>query len=171
MGKTLLSFVLMLALAACSDDTDSKPDAKAQTDKGTTGEQGVTKDAAPDKAAPIPDVATGDTSAPSFASKVEPIFTKNCASAKCHAGASPSAKLNLEQGKVYASMVKVKSGDCPTQFLVHPGDGDKSYLMQKLSGSGPCFGGAQMPKGAPTPLISADVKLILGWINGGAPNN
>jgi hypothetical protein len=44
-----------------------------------------------------------------------------------------------------------------------------SYLIWKLQGSGACFQGSRMPKGAP--LTAAQIATVSGWIAAGAPNN
>ena len=109
------------------------------------------------------------TLAPSFATQVQPIFTKNCTGGGCHGGVNPAQGLDLSSGKSYASTVNVASTQCPTTKRILPTTPSMSYLMFKLQGAGPCFTGTRMPKG--TPLAAADINTISAWISAGAPNN
>jgi hypothetical protein len=107
--------------------------------------------------------------APSLATQVQPIFTKSCIGGGCHAGLSPAQGLDLSLGKSYTNLVNVASTECTTTKRVLPSTPSMSYLMFKLQGSGPCFTGTRMPKGAP--LAAADINTISAWIAAGAPNN
>lgn len=109
------------------------------------------------------------TQAPSLGTQVQPIFTKSCLGAGCHAGASPAQALDLSSGKSYANLVNVASGECPATKRVLPGTPTMSYLVWKLQGTGPCFSGTRMPKGQP--LGASDLNTISAWISAGAPNN
>lgn len=109
------------------------------------------------------------TLAPSFATQVQPIFTKNCTGGGCHGGMNPAQGLDLSSGKSYASTVNVASTQCPTTKRILPSTPTMSYLMFKLQGAGPCFTGTRMPKG--TPLAATDLNTISAWISAGAPNN
>lgn len=109
------------------------------------------------------------TQAPSFANQVQPLFTKSCGGGGCHTGASPAQGLDLSTGKSYASLVGVASSQCPTTERVVASSPSQSYLMHKIQGTGPCFVGSRMPKGAPLP--AADQNTVSGWISAGAPNN
>jgi len=40
----------------------------------------------------------------SFSTQIQPIFTQNCAFSGCHAGTSPAAGLNLEDGKAHGNL-------------------------------------------------------------------
>ena len=50
------------------------------------------------------------------------------------------------------------------------GQPDQSYLVWKLQGSGGCYSGSRMPKGA-SALSASNLQLIRDWIANGAPNN
>ncbi len=107
---------------------------------------------------------------PSFAANVQPIFTANCLTNACHAGANPAQGLSLTSASVsYANLVNVGSSQCPTVKRVLPNQPTMSYVMWKLQGSGACFSGSRMPKGAP--LSAADLATVSGWIAAGALNN
>lgn len=109
------------------------------------------------------------TQAPSLATQVQPIFTKSCTGGGCHAGSTPAQGLDLSSGKSYLNLVNVASTQCITTKRVLPSTPSMSYLMFKLQGSGPCYAGTRMPKGAP--LAVADITTISAWIAAGAPNN
>lgn len=108
----------------------------------------------------------------SFASQLQPILTANCTSAQCHDANQPQQGLNLTAGAAYGALVNVNStqATCSSYKLVLPGQPDQSYLIFKLAGSGACFTGSQMPKGAPA-LSAAQLQLFRDWIANGAPNN
>lgn len=113
---------------------------------------------------------SGVVTAPSFAANVQPIFTANCLTNACHAGANPAQGLALTSASVsYSNLVNVSSGQCPTVKRVLPNQPTMSYLMWKLQGAGACFSGSRMPKGAP--LAAADLATVSGWISAGALNN
>jgi hypothetical protein len=110
-----------------------------------------------------------------FAQDVLPIFTNNgaktCAQSGCHSGSSAtfSGGQNLEAANAYANIVNVASTEKPTLKRVQPGDGDASYLYQKIKGE-PGIAGARMPL-AGGPLDDDDIDRIELWINQGALNN
>jgi len=106
----------------------------------------------------------------SFATDVQPIFTANCALSGCHAGAFPAQGMNLSAGVAYANLVGVTSVECPTFQRVAAGAPSSSYVIFKLQGSGPCFGGSRMPLFA-DPLPDAQIQTISNWIAQGALNN
>jgi hypothetical protein len=105
----------------------------------------------------------------SFASQVQPIFTANCTSAQCHDANMPQQGLNLTAGAAYAAIVGIAATECTSTKLVAPGQPDQSYLVFKLEGSGTCFTGSRMPKGAA--LTAAQIQLVRDWVANGAPNN
>ncbi|HEX9100671.1 MAG TPA: fibronectin type III domain-containing protein, partial [Polyangia bacterium] len=109
------------------------------------------------------------TSAITLSGQVQPIFTSSCATTACHSGARPAQGLDLSSGKSYGQLVNVLSNECSSTDRVAPGSAATSYLAWKIQGSGSCFFGSKMPKGAT--LSAADINTILGWINEGAPNN
>lgn len=108
----------------------------------------------------------------SFANQLQPIFNASCTAAQCHDPNLPQAGLNLTAGAAYAALVDVKSTQaaCAAYKLVTPGQPENSYLIFKLAGSGACFTGSRMPKGAPA-LSIAQLQLFRDWITNGAPNN
>lgn len=110
------------------------------------------------------------TSGISFSAQVQPIFTATCTGNACHAGARPQQGLDLSSvAASYAGLVNVASQQCPANKRVVPAQPDMSYLVWKLQGSGTCFFGSQMPKGAP--LSAAQISTIRNWVTAGAPNN
>ncbi|MBI2388544.1 MAG: hypothetical protein HYV09_02910 [Deltaproteobacteria bacterium] len=105
----------------------------------------------------------------SFAKDVQPIFSASCTGTGCHSGAVPRGSLSLEAGKSYGELVNVASAACSGKLLVTPGDVSKSYLDNKLTGVGMCFG-TQMPK-AGAALPAAQLATIRSWICNGAKND
>jgi hypothetical protein len=108
-----------------------------------------------------------------FSQDVLRVFTNNgaktCAQAGCHSGAFPAAGQNLEAGSAYASIVNVASSEKPSLKRIQPGDGDNSYLYQKITGAAG-IAGSPMPL-AGGPLAAADIAKIELWIDQGAQNN
>ena len=102
----------------------------------------------------------------SFDQSVRPILTARCATPTCHGGAHPQQQLPLGEETAYEHLVGVPSLECPADKLVTPGSPDASYLVKKLEGAGPCFGGIRMPPGSPLP--ASDVATIRNWIAQGA---
>ena len=82
----------------------------------------------------------------------------------------PAEGLNLNAGKAYAALVNAPSSQCGGgTLLVKPGAVGESYLVNKLTGQGMCFG-SRMPKGGSS-LSQAQIDLVRTWICAGAPNN
>lgn len=105
-----------------------------------------------------------------YAADVHPIWVRQgCAGAGgCHSGARPAEGLELTTASTgYADLVNVASGQCSTRLLVKPNDVAGSYLMNKLLGSGMCFG-SQMPK-AGGGLTTAELDTVRAWILSNAP--
>jgi hypothetical protein len=102
---------------------------------------------------------------PSLGAQVQHIFATRCTT--CHGGPAPLGGLALDQGRARAQLVGVASIECSSAPRVVPGKPDASYLMMKLTGSGACFVGAQMPMGASIP--PAEVDVVRKWIAAGAP--
>ena len=101
---------------------------------------------------------------------VQPILTASCATMMCHSGTSPSAGLSLASGQSHGSLVNVLAGGCTDGRLrVEPFRPDRSYLINKVTGVGMCFG-MRMPLvgGA---LTTAQIDLMRSWICSGAPDN
>jgi hypothetical protein len=100
---------------------------------------------------------------------VQPTFTASCASAGCHSGTRPAAKLTLASGSSYAALVNVPASSCSSRLLVKPSAVSESYLVNKLTGQNLC-NGSQMPKTG-TSLPSSEISAINGWICQGAAKN
>jgi hypothetical protein len=100
----------------------------------------------------------------SYATDVHPIWVaQGCASGACHSGARPAEGLELSTAAIgYSKLVNVASGQCSTRKRVVPNDVATSYLMNKLTGSGMCFG-SQMPK-ASGGLSQLELDTVRSWI-------
>lgn len=106
----------------------------------------------------------------SYATQVQPIWTSTCTGNACHDAMVPAEGLNLTAAASYAELVGKPSSQCGAYQLVEPGAPERSYLVMKLQGSGPCLIGTRMPK-AMTALTSDRLQLVRDWIFNGAPNN
>jgi hypothetical protein len=100
----------------------------------------------------------------SYAADVHPIWVRQgCAGNGCHGGARPAESLDLSTASVgFSQLVNVASGQCSARLRVKPNDVAGSYLMNKLTGSGMCFGSA-MPK-AGGGLTTAELDTVRAWI-------
>ncbi len=164
MQKYAVLVVIVFALVlGCSDDdvvqkdssvADSGKDISKKSDAAQKGDTGKTADSAP---------------ATTLSKSVQPILTASCAGAQCHGATPPKAGLNLTSGKAHAALVGVASKQCSTLKLVQASDASKSYLVQKIEGSGGCFKMKKMPIGGS--LTAAQVSTIKAWITAGAKNN
>lgn len=96
------------------------------------------------------------------------VFTPNCATAGCHAGASAPQGLQLDAQNSFALLVGVASSEVPTILRVAPGDPNNSYLIQKLEGT--AAAGGQMPLGRP-PLPQSTIDVVRQWIIDGATDD
>lgn len=103
----------------------------------------------------------------SFSRDIQPLFTKNCAVPDCHTGPKPRKGLILDQGKAYQNIVNVKSKESRRQMRVAPGDLDKSYLYDKITGNQ--NDGDRMPP--KKRLSKEEIELIKVWILAGAPGD
>lgn len=170
--RTLLVMVALATalVVSCSDDgepkADSNPPDAAPAEGGAPDL--VTHEAALTDAS-VDQGATDGATPVTFAGAVQPILSASCASGSCHGGANPQEGMSLETGKAYAALVGVQSGQCASLKRVEAGDASKSYLIQKLEGSGSCFTGLQMPVGGA--LDSAKLATIRAWIDQGALDN
>jgi hypothetical protein len=88
------------------------------------------------------------------------VFTPSCATSSCHAGARPSQKLSLEDGKTLAAVVGVPSRLDGTHQLVKPGDPASSELFLEMDDG-------RMPQNA-SKLTDAQIIQVRDWICGGA---
>jgi hypothetical protein len=101
-----------------------------------------------------------------FATKIQPIFDRNCAISGCHAADTASGGMILDAGKSYSNIVSVTSSEVAPEKRVQPGDSAHSYLYEKVSQAQPASG-SQMPLGS-NPLPSDQIALIKTWIDQGA---
>ncbi len=114
-------------------------------------------------------VVSGPPQAVSYTT-IQDIFTQSCNRSGCHNATSRAGELNLTASASYAALYDVTSADCATTKRVKPGAPDESYLVHKLQGSGPCFLGSRMPKGAPA-LSATQMQSVRDWIANGALAN
>lgn len=113
---------------------------------------------------------TGCGPSSTLSGQVQPILTANCATAGCHAGVRPAQGLNLSAGMSFGQLVGVRSAECADGRLrVEARRADRSYLVNKITGTGICSGG-MMPVTGPA-LSASDVALIESWICQGALND
>ncbi|MCI0342735.1 MAG: hypothetical protein L0216_16605 [Planctomycetales bacterium] len=108
---------------------------------------------------------------PSFGNDVQAIFSARCTG--CHAGAFAPFGLDLTTGNSRGNLVNVQSGQVAPDLCVRPGNSATgaggSYLVEKVKLASPRQG-LQMPRFG-TPLTAAQIRLIEGWVDWGAPNN
>lgn len=112
---------------------------------------------------PPPPPPTGSFG-PNFSEIQASVFTPDCATSGCHAGASPAASMNLEAANSYTMLVGVASTQSAGTQRVNPTNPNASYLIQKLEGPG--VTGGQMPPGGA--MSQADIDVIRQWITAGA---
>jgi mono/diheme cytochrome c family protein len=110
-----------------------------------------------------------DTTDPSFASQIQPIFDGHCI--RCHKPERIAEFLDLSSGASYSALVGISSvltagGD----LLVSAGDSANSVLYMRISGTGLDNSEDIMPQGTAA-LSSANLALIASWIDSGAKNN
>jgi hypothetical protein len=116
----------------------------------------------------LPDV---EVATPSFASDIQPIFTRRCAIGGCHTVLSRKAELVLQQGYAYDSIVSVESFLNPDFFRVEPGNAADSWLVRMIEADDDArFHYARMPLGS-QPLTPNQIATIVNWIENGAPEN
>ena len=102
----------------------------------------------------------GGGSAPSLSRDVEPILSVRCAKIECHPGV-------FNPGRAYGKLVGVAAPECADgRLYIAPGDPERSYVYDKMSGREMCSG-VQMPKDA-APLDEAQLATIAAWIAAGA---
>lgn len=95
----------------------------------------------------IEDTKQCDTSEVTFQQTVDPIISTNCAVSGCHAGASPTAGLNLED---FSQLQNIANN---------------GQLTGRTTGSS----GPVMPPG--NALDPCDINKIRNWVEQGAPQN
>lgn len=100
---------------------------------------------------------------PSLANDVVPITKAHCGAEGCH------APLNTAAG-TYQYMVSRLADQCTElRMMVEPGHPEKSYMVDKITGTNMCSG-ESMPKDAPL-LPDAEIQIIIDWICAGAQQN
>jgi len=124
---------------------------------------------------------TSPAAQPSFSGDIEPVLARYCASADgCH-GDHPthSVSLDLRPSHAYAALVSVPAKTRAGAVRVVPREPERSFLLDKLTGTLAFGEGKPMPldpaTGAPperSPLPPAFVDQVLkGWIGRGAPDD
>jgi uncharacterized protein involved in high-affinity Fe2+ transport len=147
------------ALAGC--DVETFDDAVARIPEGSA----PPPSGSPPPPPPPPPPAAGF--GPNFSEIQANVFTPDCATSGCHAGANPAAGLNLEEAGSYAMLVGIQSSQDAAFQRVEAGDPDNSYLVRKLEGT--ASSGQQMPPGAPLP--QSEIDVIRQWITDGATDD
>jgi len=153
---SLVFLVIAGSLVACDVETFDEAVKRAQSNTPTP------PPAEPPPPPPPPAFAA------TFSEIQANVFTPTCATANCHAGANPSASLNLEEANSYAMLVDIASSQVAGTLRVAPADPDNSYLIQKL-GVTPAVG-VQMPLGG-TALLQSTIDIIRQWIIDGATDD
>ena len=99
-----------------------------------------------------------------YQTQIEPIFTNNCTSRRCHVSGNTGGGLNLQVGTSFDEITGFATTmDAP---LVIAGDPDISPLIWKLEGGVNLFG-SRMPFGGPF-LSESTINSIRQWITEGA---
>jgi len=114
--------------------------------------------------AQVPEVPNEDPV--SYSAHLEPLVIAHCLG--CHDSEEAKAKLVLDPGSGYESLVGPRSIQDPEMALVEPGDTERSYLWLKLHHV------TKEGKGMPRTLTGskklrpAELDLYRRWIEGGA---
>ena len=156
----LATAVIAAACAVAGCDVETFDDAVSRIpDSGSPPPAGPPPPSPPP---PPPPPAAGF--GPNFSEIQANVFTPDCATSGCHAGANAAASLNLEEANSYAMLVGIQSSQDGALQRVEAGDPDNSYLVQKLEGT--ASAGQQMPPGAALP--QSEIDVIRQWITDGA---
>lgn len=161
---TIAALCSLLLLCAC--DVETFDDAVSTIDTPSTGTPPPTDpppDPAPD---PTPDPPPGGLT-PVFSDIQTNVFTPNCASSSCHAGANPAAQLSLDAVASYADLVGIESSQQAGTLRVEAGNADNSYLIQKMEGSA-AIGNVMPPSGG---LPQSTIDVVRQWITDGATDD
>lgn len=113
---------------------------------------------------------TETPSGPTLAAVQARVFNPNCLGSGCHNATDRSARLVLEEGHAFGSLVGVEPSNPSASraglLRVDPGRPENSFIVVKLEGPSRSMG-SRMPLGMP-PLSEADIRLVRDWILGGA---
>ncbi len=135
-------------------------------------------DAGPGDDAAQADAATpGCASTPTYAELRDTIFTRRCATGRCHGGTTgpgvARGPTDFTASSTRAGLVDHGSVFRMGLVLVRPGDPTGSFLMAKLTNDLPAdfrLEGVAMPAASPwTSLPASELDSIRCWIAGGAP--
>jgi len=93
--------------------------------------------------------------------KTAAIFAKSCATAGCHGGTYPKAKLSLEPALFDGALKNTPSREIDSLMLVNTQRPEESYLVMKVRGA-PGIKGERMPIDAPM-LSEEQIRTIELW--------
>lgn len=115
-----------------------------------------------------------DPAAPSFGEVQREIFDASCVASACHNDATRAAGLSLATGSSYDAIVGVEPTTSAARddglLLVAPGEPERSFLLNKITGELAVGDGSQMPLAA-SPLPDATIELLRDWIAAGAADD
>ena len=86
----------------------------------------------------------------------------SCSSNGCHTGGSQAGGLALDDEVFIQNTVGVKAKGNADLYLIHPGEPEQSFLLQRLQGAEGT--GSQMPLGG-TPFNDEELELFVNWID------
>ncbi|HEX2694411.1 MAG TPA: DUF5777 family beta-barrel protein, partial [Acidobacteriota bacterium] len=95
--------------------------------------------------------------------EVKAVFQKNCA--VCHKGKHPPKKLDLEPGRLPASVVDVPSTEQADLRLIDTAAPESSYLLKKILGA-EGISGKRMPPPSKPALAQDELAVLENWIMG-----
>lgn len=156
LNNSLIVLAVASALSACEIET--------YEDQASAFNENAPPPAPPPDPGDPPPPPPGSSFGPNFSEIQSNVFTPSCATAGCHAGAGPSAGLNLDAANSYAELINIPSSQDSAIDRVEPGSPNTSYLIQKLEGTAAT--GGLMPPGSALP--QADIDAIRQWIQDGA---
>src|SRR5687767_13686733 len=108
---------------------------------------------------------------PSFATDIQPIFTRRCAIGGCHSLNSARAEMVLVAGHAYDSIVNKPSFLNPVLDRIEPGDAASSWLVLMIEDDENArLHFARMPLGG-QPLTPNQIATIVNWVENGALRN
>jgi hypothetical protein len=94
--------------------------------------------------------------------KTVALIVERCAG--CHGGMHPAKGLDLERGKIVASVKDVPSREIDSLMIVDSRRPERSYFLMKIRGD-KGIKGSRMPMGAPA-LAPEEIRMIEHWIRG-----